>query len=79
MLELENIILSVYDSNNEEHNKIINKFEGESKSQFIHSIRERLVKTNNMKVFPFETGFFVNIDNNIVGYLYLNLFMMKFI
>ena len=61
-LELDNIILSLYDSTNEEYNKILKEFESASKSKYIHSIKERLINFNNMKSFPFETSFFVTID-----------------
>lgn len=71
-LQLENIILSLYDSNNEKHNQVLNEFETESKSQYIHDIKERIKDSINKKSFPFDTGFFVIINNEIVGYMFIS-------
>lgn len=71
-LQLENIVLSTYDINNEKHNEVLDKFENESKSQYIHDIKERIKDFKNKKSFPFDTGFFVVINNDIVGYMFIS-------
>ena len=71
-LELDNIMLSLYDSSNPIHNEILNKFDSDSKSEYIHSINDRLRYFQNKKSFPFNTGFFVTIDSTIVGYLFIS-------
>ena len=48
-LMLENITLSVYNSNNEKHNQVLDKFNNESKSQYIHDINERIKDSKNKK------------------------------
>ena len=71
-MKINNIELSLYDSSNEAHNKLLKEFESTSKSNYIHSIKERLVNFNTMKTFPFETSFFVAINNKIIGYLFIS-------
>lgn len=41
-IEINNIILLYYDSNNKEHNNVLNEFNSNSKSDYIHSISDRL-------------------------------------
>lgn len=71
-LMLENITLSVYNSNNEKHNQVLDKFNNESKSQYIHDINERIKDSKNRKSFPFDIGFLVIINNDIVGYMFIS-------
>lgn len=71
-VQLENISLLIYDNNNEIHNQVLNQFEGESKSQYIHDIKERIKNSCNKKNFPFDMGFLVSINNEIIGYIFIS-------
>lgn len=71
-LILENITLLVYNNNNEKHNQVLDKFNNESKSQYIHDINERIKDSKNRKSFPFDIGFLVIINNDIVGYMFIS-------
>lgn len=71
-IKLDNIELCVYDYNNQKHNEILNKFDGESKSNYIHEIKERIKNTINKKNIPFDSGFFVILNNEIVGYMFIS-------
>lgn len=70
-IKLENITLCIYD-NSETHNEILLEYEGESKSKYIHEIKERIKNTINQRNIPFECGFLVKIDNEIIGYLFIS-------
>lgn len=71
-IKLENIELCIYDDNNQKHNEVLNKFDGESKSNYIHEIKERIKNTINKKNIPFDSGFFVIFNNEIVGYIFIS-------
>ena len=71
-IKLENIELCVYDYNNQEHNEVLDKFDNESKSNYIHEIKERIKNTINKKSIPFDSGFFIILNNEIVGYMFIS-------
>lgn len=71
-LELDNITLLLYDISDKKHNELLNDFEGNSKSQYIHNISDRIKNSKNNKNFPFNTGFFVLLNDNIVGYIFIS-------
>lgn len=70
-IELEKITLCIYD-NSEEHNNILLEFDGDSKSKYIHEIKERIKNTVNQRNIPFESGFLIKIDNQIIGYMFIS-------
>ena len=70
-IKLENIELCVYDSS-QLHNEILEKFDNESKSNYIHEIKERIKNTINKKNIPFDSGFFIVLNNEIVGYMFIS-------
>ena len=71
-INLENIELCVYCENNLKHDEVLEKFTNESKSNFIHDIKERIINTVSKKDFPFDCGFFVAFNNEIVGYIFIS-------
>lgn len=70
-IELNNITLCVYD-NSEVHNKILLEFDSDSKSKYIYEIKERIKDTINKKNIPFDCGFLVEINNEIIGYIFVS-------
>lgn len=71
-IKLENIELCVYDINNSKHDDLLNRLEGDSKSPYIHDTKDRIKNFNIKKNFPFDVGFFVRINNELVGYIYIS-------
>lgn len=71
-IQLENIMLSIYDESNIKQDEVLNKFEGESKSNYIHDIKERIKNSVNKKSFPFDIGYFISVNNEIVGYIFIS-------
>lgn len=71
-IELNNIKLSLYDNNNSGHINLLMDLEGESKSEYIHDIRARLIEGNLKKDFPFGVGFVVSFYDKVVGYVFIS-------
>lgn len=72
-IPLNEIILNTYDNNNKFHKELLDEFRGESHSNFISWIDNRLQLNCHQKSFPFDTGFVVSLANgNLIGYLFIS-------
>jgi len=71
-IELNNIILSSYDKNNENHREILLEFIGSSKSNYIHDIERRLQVDFSLDGNIFDKWFLVSVNDEWVGYVFIS-------
>jgi len=71
-IKLENIELCVYDDDNQVHEQLIKELQDNSKSIYINDTERRIKDFKYKKNFPFDVGFFVQINNELVGYMYIS-------
>ena len=69
MIEINDIVLEHF--NQEKHQNILDDINGESKSDMIHKIEERLLLSKNSEKLEFCNAYLINLRNNVVGYLYI--------
>lgn len=73
MIELESFKIINFDKNNNEHMDVYNDLvEGESKSNMINLIGERLLLSHKTELLEFGNAYLVTQNDSIVGYLYLS-------
>lgn len=71
-LVLDNIKLCFYDEKIVEHKELLLEFEGNSKSEYIHDIKERLIDGKNKKDIPFDVGYVVCLNDKFIGYAFIS-------
>lgn len=70
MVNIENMIIRNFDREND--NNILNEIKGNSKSNMIHQIEERLLTSRKVDSLEFDNAYLVDIDNKTVAYIYLS-------
>lgn len=68
MIKIDNICLECFYK--ERHEYILKEFIGESKSDMIHQIDERLINSRKTEQFESNNAYLINMNNTIVGYIY---------
>lgn len=53
-------------------NSIINELDSNSKSKFIHNLKERLIQSKSSKEISFNNAYLVKCNNSIIGYVFLS-------
>lgn len=72
MIELENFSIINFEKSNNEHLDVYNDFvSGESKSNMISLIGERLQLSHKTEMLEFGNAYLITQKDNIIGYLYL--------
>lgn len=72
-IEIEKINIINFNKNEDEHLKVYDELvNGESKSNMISLIKERLLRSKECNDLIFDNAYLIRMDNNIVGYLYLS-------
>ena len=72
IISIDNINLTNYDKNNIEQKRLYDELTlGNSKSDMIHQIKERLDNSKEVEKLEFDNAYIIYIDDNIIGYLYL--------
>lgn len=70
MIKINNYNYYTYDEI--DNTSIMNELTTNSKSDFIHGIKERLLQSKNNSDIVFNNAYLVEHENNIVGYVYLS-------
>ena len=71
-INIENIKLTSFDKNNKDHIYLYNELTlGESKSDMIHQIKERLDTSRDVESLEFSNAYIISVLDDVVGYLYL--------
>lgn len=68
MIKIDNISLECFYK--ERHEYILKEFIGESKSDMIHQIDERLINSRKTEQFESNNAYLISINDYIVGYIY---------
>lgn len=71
-LVLDNIKLCFYDDKISGHKELLLEFDGDSKSDYIHDIRTRLVNNQKKKDLPFDVGYVVCLNDIFIGYVFIS-------
>ena len=72
VISIDKIKLVNFDSENEDHIKLYTDLtSGNSKSNMIHQIGERLISSREVDNLEFDNAYVIYINNTIMGYLYL--------
>ena len=70
---IDNIILTNFDENVEDHIKLYTELvSGSSKSDMIHQINERLINSREFKDLEFDNAYIMYLNSTVIGYLYLS-------
>lgn len=68
-----NLYLETFREDCLEHLQLLKDFSGDSHSQFIHSIEERLLQNRKQKSFPFHTAYVISLaSGECIGYLFIS-------
>ena len=72
VINIDKIKLTNFDKNNEEHIRLYDELtSGNSKSNMIHQISERLISSREVENLEFDNAYVIYINDTIMGYLYL--------
>ena len=68
MIQIGDIILEHFDK--EKYPYILDEVNGDSKSNMIHQVEERLNSSRICENLELSNAYLINLRNNIVGYIY---------
>lgn len=72
IIELEPFTLETFDKENQKHLLFLKEVvEQNKKNHYVPNIESRMNREINTRQFPFEQGYFVKKEDNLVGYLWL--------
>ena len=77
MIQIGDIILEHFDK--EKYPYILDEVNGDSKSNMIHQVEERLNSSRICENLELSNAYLINLRNNIVGYIYLTGKSKKYI
>lgn len=77
MIQIDDVILEHFDK--EKYPDVLGEINGESKSNMIHQVEERLILSRECGKLEFSNAYLINLKNNIVGYIYLTGKSKKYI
>ena len=71
-IQLSNLKLCNYNSEKFEHKDFLLEMEGDSKSSYIHDIKNRLLQSCTYNNVVFNKGYKVSVNDKCVGYIFIS-------
>ena len=70
--KLNNIVLNCYDEKDDNHNRLLLEFLGNSSSNYIHDIDRRLKNNKIKNDCIFDRGYIVSFNDILIGYVFIS-------